>query len=394
MNNKSPLFPERADNGGISGMDKFNVFDVSSALIDRIRRDYADDIAIAAYYGSYLDGTATERSDLDFFFIPANPQGEAAALSFLVNGISFDFWPLSWERAERMSKLEDGQAGILADCKLLYMRGDEELDRFNDLKLRIKDLRSFEGEEAFIALAESKLQAVYPILHDLRRRGTSRPLSEYRLQAYELMTAAFEVVALLNRTYLRKSWGRSLPQLYALPIRPTDLEATVHTLLRSADIPDIVAACGHLTDSLRALIAQRRSETQSGTPDHVRRGRGFFEAFQGQLNQVQSACERKDYEVAFFAAAQADADLHAFLVFCETGIRKSGADAMREGRSLAERAKLPQLTSLLDPASLIPLQSAAHRLGIALERYLREQGVDILKFEALDEFRAFLRDRP
>lgn len=52
-----------------------NVFDVAQALIDHVEKEYSDEIAIIAYYGSYAQGTATRRSDLDFFFIPATGKG-------------------------------------------------------------------------------------------------------------------------------------------------------------------------------------------------------------------------------------------------------------------------------------------------------------------------------
>lgn len=371
-------------------MDKFNVFDVSSTLIERIRRDYAEDIAIAAYYGSYLDGTATERSDLDFFFIPANPNGYKLRLSFILNGISFDFWPIDWERAEKMAKLEDFQAGILADCKLLYVKSDEDLERFNNLKHQLKDVRAFESEEMFVRLAEEKLHGVYPALHELRKAGTGKALSVYRLQAFEIMRPVFEAIALLNRTYLHKGWGKNLTQLYDLPIRPHDLNGMVNTIMRSANVPEMIAAVIHLVDSTQNLIEERRRAPQRPTEDYKARGTGFFEEFKGLLDKVQTACERSDYEQAFFAAVHAESQLNGFLVFCETGQWNTGIEAAEQGRRIAEQAKLPALVPLLDPVSLIPLQSAAHWLEISLERYLREKNVEIRKFGTLTEFREFL----
>lgn len=45
-----------------------NVFDVAKTLVNHIEKVYSEDIALVAYYGSYAQGTATKRSDLDFFF--------------------------------------------------------------------------------------------------------------------------------------------------------------------------------------------------------------------------------------------------------------------------------------------------------------------------------------
>jgi predicted nucleotidyltransferase len=52
-----------------------DVFVVAETLVNHIRSKCPDDIAIIAYYGSFANGTATKRSDLDFFFIPATSNG-------------------------------------------------------------------------------------------------------------------------------------------------------------------------------------------------------------------------------------------------------------------------------------------------------------------------------
>jgi hypothetical protein len=72
---------------------------------------------------------------LDFFFIPATPKGFQASIQFIIScDISFDFWPISWERAERMASFQESQTIIIADCKLLYVRSTEDSERF--IKLR------------------------------------------------------------------------------------------------------------------------------------------------------------------------------------------------------------------------------------------------------------------
>lgn len=43
------------------------VMDVADTLVKHIKSHFAKDVAIIAYYGSYAQGTATKRSDLDFF---------------------------------------------------------------------------------------------------------------------------------------------------------------------------------------------------------------------------------------------------------------------------------------------------------------------------------------
>ena len=98
-----------------------NVFEVAEAVVEHIKSNYPNDIAVIAYYGSYAQGTATKRSDLDFFFIPATAEAARHSIQFTVNKISFDFWPISWERAERMASFDELNLSIIADCKILYV---------------------------------------------------------------------------------------------------------------------------------------------------------------------------------------------------------------------------------------------------------------------------------
>ena len=122
-------------------MHKVDGLEVARILVDRVKRQYADDIAIVAYYGSYAHGTARHNSDLDIFFIPATPQGAAASFQFILDGIGYDFWPISWERAERIASFEEAIVSVIADSKLLYSRSDADLDRFDKLKNQICSLR-------------------------------------------------------------------------------------------------------------------------------------------------------------------------------------------------------------------------------------------------------------
>ena len=60
----------------------------------------------------------------------------------MIDGISFDFWPIGWDRAERMSASEDWSTTIIADCELLYVRSEEDLAKFMKLRETISSMGS------------------------------------------------------------------------------------------------------------------------------------------------------------------------------------------------------------------------------------------------------------
>ncbi|WP_235946586.1 nucleotidyltransferase domain-containing protein [Paenibacillus glycinis] len=163
-----------------------NVFDVADLLVERIKSAYPDDVAIVAYYGSYAQGTATRRSDLDFVFIPATSAGHGASLQFIVDDISFDFWPISWERAERMASFQEPTTSIIADCRLLHARSDEDRERFLRLRNGIASLQEPEYARQFADMAESRLRGAYVHLYKLIRARDSERESHLRANGVDI----------------------------------------------------------------------------------------------------------------------------------------------------------------------------------------------------------------
>ena len=90
-----------------------------SIFIEKIKTDYPDDVAIMSVYGSYVHNATHEQSDIDFYFIPKSEKGFSLATTFIVDGIGFDFWALSWERAEKLANRNCGFVSLIADAEVV-----------------------------------------------------------------------------------------------------------------------------------------------------------------------------------------------------------------------------------------------------------------------------------
>ena len=111
-------------------------------LEDRVRSRYAGCVSLVLLYGSYVNGTANELSDVDCCYVPAEefPESAADGLSadFILAGVGYDFYPLSWERLEKIAELEGGLAPCLGDATVLCCRSDADLRRFEALQEKLK----------------------------------------------------------------------------------------------------------------------------------------------------------------------------------------------------------------------------------------------------------------
>ncbi|MFD2615702.1 kanamycin nucleotidyltransferase C-terminal domain-containing protein [Paenibacillus gansuensis] len=369
-----------------------NVFDVADILVNHIKANYSEDIAIIAYYGSYAQGTASKRSDLDFFFIPATSKGFQASIQFIIRDISFDFWPISWERAERMALLQESHTTIIADCKLLYVRSAEDSERFMKLRETITVQQELENRRKFVEKSESELRDVYVHLYKLSRVSDSLNLKFCRIESHAVLTKVLHSLALLNQTYYTKGFGKNKDQILHLPVRPEQLESYMNTIMQSCIATDIFQACEQLTsDTLELILAQK--EQLSNAPSYPSRTKGFYEEEKGILDKIATACEMNDYDTAYFYAVNAQEEIARFLYFAEKGYWPSELTINTSYHSVYEQAGLPALVSLLDPKNLSQLQAGVELLSSLLENHLKLNGVEINRFQDIEQFQVFLREK-
>ncbi|MDQ0061871.1 nucleotidyltransferase domain-containing protein [Paenibacillus harenae] len=369
-----------------------NVFEVAQTLINHIRSRFQEDVALVAYYGSYAQGTATARSDLDFFFIPATPDGFRASIPFICNGISFDFWPISWERAERMASFEEPNTSIIADCKLLYVRSDADLARFEQLRERIADT----GKQglALIEKAENHLRDAYVHLYNMSLLADdhARSLTCYRTEGHGVLTHVLYSLALLNGTYFTKGWGKNAEQIALFKLRPRKLDERMNALMHTSVGEVIQEACRQLVHDTVGLLTERKELYMNG-PDYPGRMKGFYEEIKGVFDKLLTACENNDYTTAFFWSAGVQDEIARFLYFAEKGYWPASIIPAADYQNIYVQAGFPDLPELLAADRLAELREAITLLDNRLLSLIKAQSVPIAEFDDLEQLKLYLENR-
>jgi predicted nucleotidyltransferase len=112
-----------------------NLTEIANSLIEKVKMNYNGDVSLINIYGSYLNNDAHKYSDLDLFLVPKTERGYNLGKTFILNGIGYDFWTLSWERLEKIAKHEEGSmSSIITEGKVIYNNTEDDLIRFNKLK--------------------------------------------------------------------------------------------------------------------------------------------------------------------------------------------------------------------------------------------------------------------
>lgn len=368
-----------------------DVFAVADVIVKHIQTKYPQDVAIVGYYGSYLQGRATERSDLDFFFIPATERGRQAECQFIIDGISFDFWPIGWDRAERMAASEEWNTTIIADCELLYVRSEEDRARFMELRETISNIGGESNAAAAINRAESVLKECLVGLSLMRLAESANDLTYCRTHAQDIAANTFKSLGFLNQIYYKRMWGHYREQVRDLPIKPDQLEPCLDTIMFSHNPEEIQTACEKLTTDMLRLIAARRNRLEEHR-SYAERMKGYYEEERGMMNKLLTACERGHYETAFFVATGVQDGLARILYAAEKG-RWPGLANVDDYREFYSRYGYPDLVALLNPDDFEPLRLAVLQLIEKFENHLTTEGVPWNEFGSVAEFESFYINR-
>jgi hypothetical protein len=95
-------------------------FEAVEILVEKIKKDYSGDVSLVHVHGSYFYNDTHELSDIDLYFVPKTERGFKLGQTFILNGIGFDFWALSWDRLERIANHEEKITSIITDGKIVY----------------------------------------------------------------------------------------------------------------------------------------------------------------------------------------------------------------------------------------------------------------------------------
>lgn len=332
-------------------------------LIEKIKKDYREDVAVVVIMGSTIYGETHHLSDLDLYYVVNTTRGYELAKTFIIDGIGYDFWPISWERIERIANYEERITSIVTEGKILYYGSDEDLKRFNALKMKALD---HSDALKFINKSEAVLGNAFKPLFLLNQAKT---LSEARNLGVQVMFSLTNAIALLNRDMVKRGRGKLKAELLKMEIRPQDFEKLYDVLFESIEIHEIKTSLTVLVNQMVQLINHEKQNYERMNPVSVRdRLAGFYEELINFYNKLRRSEETNDTVTAFYAANEIILELCD--VFSGTGVSLE---------------VLPDLMARYDPTDMEAFYLTARLHQKALESLLANNGVTVTEYKNFDE---------
>lgn len=290
-----------------------NRSDLLAIIVEIIETSYSEDISLLICYGSMVTGEYSGMSDIDFFFVPKTNRGYKLGHQFILNKIGYDLWPVSWERLNNLSNLEDQPASILMDGEVLFASSEDDLRRLEELKNNFK--KSL-GNEAIVRKTSTKYVEKSKVIYF----GLQNPESNmFFVDAISVVETLLIAIAILNGTYIKKGLKRIENELDRMFLIPAGFLENYRKLIRTnnkAEVQHIVNELIVETDKM----CESKYDHDNANVD-LSDLAGFYEEFKSTYNKLLLACNEKNYENAYYAGFMIDRETQLFLTsYTDPGI--------------------------------------------------------------------------
>lgn len=318
--------------------------DLLAAIVEKIETTYPEDISLLICYGSFVTGEYAETSDIDFFFVPRTKRGGELDHQFILDGIGYDLWPVSWERLTQIANLEDQPASILMDGQALFASSEDDLRNLDHLKDIFS--QNLKDETLVSKLSARHIEKAKASCFDLQNHESGLAW----IDAMGIVEMLLVAVATLNGTYLKKGAKRIEQELASLPLKPAGFLEAYRRLIETgepAELQRIVR--GMIVEAGKIWQSKFGRDSENLDPAELT---GFYEEFKSTYNKLLHACDEKNYAAAYYTGFMIDRETQSFLAgFTGTGVfprmidavLQHDFDALRAGCNEHERRLLALL---------------------------------------------------
>ena len=343
--------------------------DLLDLLLDIIKTEYADDVAVMFIYGSCVNGTANEKSDLDMIFIPKTKRGRKLAKAFILDGIGYDLWGASWGTLEKFARFDDMKVSVVADSRLVYCASEKDRQKYETLVNRAGAIAKGPLTRDLIRKAEDHFNKAKHYYDELR--------GEMHLVAVGgIMMELCNVVCLLNHTYLRFGCKRVIEELTALEKLPEDFisiysSVIEHTETAQKNCAALISITEQFLQSAtnKKTAIHRSLRMEKGKSSLISDFTGLYEEISSHWNKIRVSCANDDAMYAFFSAVFLQHDLDRVQESIEVPI---------PAFNFIDQFNIRNLSALV---------MAADKAELAFVDLLESKGVPIVRYDTLEQLR-------
>lgn len=292
---------------GLSVMEKRNEINdrVVQWILNKVTSEFADDVSLVLIYGSYMNGTANRKSDVDCYYIPKTEHGYDMAVDFMIEGVGYDIFPIPWERVEKIADLLENMSPLVGDVKIIYHNSTSDIERFQMMQERLKRNLSNDTYVRKIAARRCEEAGRLCVMLDQNRRA-----SEIRKIAGNMIMTLADAVAVYHHDYYHFGLKRQYEDLKNnFPDVPRTIIDGYRNVVEAIELEDVKKnalrlfddVCGYLdvTFSLPEVFENKNTTVNKLDAAWLA---SLYEEISSTFQKIYMCCESGNHILAFLSA--------------------------------------------------------------------------------------------
>lgn len=281
-------------------------------IVNKVSTEYANDISLVLIYGSYINGTANSKSDVDCYYIPKSERGYDLAVDFMIEGVGYDIFPISWKRVEKIADLLENMSPLVGDVNIIYANSADDAEHFKTMQARLKS--NLLNDKYVKEIAAGRCEEAGRFCAMLNQ---NRSASEIRkIAGFIIMTLA-DAVAVYNHDYYHFGLKKQFEDLENnIPNVPRNIIDGYQNVVKAIDIGDVIKYAMKLFEDVCEYLnvtftLQEASEQKSQIVNEVDASwlASLYEEINSTFNKIYVCCETGNYILAFLSAVCLQRDL-------------------------------------------------------------------------------------
>lgn len=356
---------------------------------NKILDEYKDDILLLVVYGT-KDTNVDESLGVRFYFIPKNERGKKLSTQFIIEEVSYDLFPISWERLVANAAMDSPQGYLLLDTEVIYYWDEEALARFVNLKNSLKTVLSGKHDDALINKAYEYFNESYIYLYNMNKYKDN--MSSVRLETGKLLNKIANALGFANSMYYKNGNGSILKDSLSLEKLPRNYITLVNNIIFSDCSEDIYLKSLELVENTRKLLSDIKKENKQ---DELFETifEGYYEELKKSINKSKIAVDQKDYYKLFELFSFIQEEVSQFIAKVEEGIWYDDRNAYVEYNKYFNdifEVDLLELTSRKDDEQILKAINKFEKNFISL---VRKKHIKVLDFKSAEEFEIYFKNK-
>lgn len=271
---------------------------ISKPLIDwaigEIKTKYPEDISLLI--GSKGWRIPEDGREVAFnFFIPATDRGYALAKTFIIDGIGYDLFPMSWERVEGLAQMNESLTACLADGIILYARTETEKNRF--IKLQEQLRANLKSKDFIFNKALEKISSAMEIYKTLIFEDS---LCDVRKGAGFITKYLIEAIMTFNGVYTVDGIYDMCSDLEGLEQVPLQFNTGYEQLIQAKTVEEIKRITYDLIKVTRDFFGKHDQREMSKESYSFEDLAAWYEEGRYTFRRISYYCEKNDVMNSFY----------------------------------------------------------------------------------------------